>query len=67
MHLTPVKSDAVTHVGHDGKDLTVLYRGGRRYVHRNVPEQRYKQLLASDSIGRFLNDHIRKQYPGVAQ
>lgn len=64
MEMVPVTSDAVTHIGHDGKDLHVTYRGGRDYVHKGVPAALHQQLMAADSIGKFIGQHIRKQYPG---
>ena len=64
MEMQAVKSDAVTHVGHDGKDLHVTYKGGKTYVHANVPAAKYQALLAAPSKGTYLSKHISKQHPG---
>lgn len=65
--MKPVTSSAATHIGHDGTHLHVTYPGGKTYIHANVPAELHEQLMASSSIGQFLNTHIRKQYPGVAK
>jgi hypothetical protein len=64
MNMTPVQSDAVEALGHDGHDLHVTYKGGKTYVHPGVSTEKYNQLLLSPSKGQFLNVHIRKQHPG---
>jgi hypothetical protein len=66
MKMKPVTSSAATHIGHDGTDLHVTYKGGKTYVHRNVPAEVHAQLLDGRSIGQALNT-LRKQYPGVAK
>lgn len=65
--MVPVQSEAMTHVGHDGADLHVTYRGGREYVHPGVPAELHEALMAAESKGKFLAEHIRRQYPGVAK
>lgn len=65
MNMQAVKSDAATHIGHDGTDLHVTYPGGKTYVHKGVPAELHAQLVDGRSIGKFLNSNIRKQYPGV--
>lgn len=69
MEMIPVKSAAVTHVGHDGQDLHVTYRGGRDYVHAGVPAHVFQGLLdthgAGESVGNYIAAKIRKQYPAT--
>ena len=64
MELTPVQSAAMTHVGHDGKDLHVVYASGKHYVHPDVPVAKFAGLMAAESKGHYLNAHIAKQHPG---
>lgn len=65
MQLTAVSSSMITHVGHDGHALHVVYKGGKHYVHPEVSAAKYQQLLASPSKGEFINKHIRSQHPGT--
>jgi hypothetical protein len=67
MDLIPVQSSMVTHVGHDGHALHLVYKGGKHYVHPEVSAEKYKELLASPSKGEFINKHIKTQHPGVAK
>lgn len=67
MKMTAVKSEAMTHIGHDGKDLHVTYRGGKTYVHPNVPAHKFESLMAAKSKGTFMRDNVRAQHPGVAK
>lgn len=64
MEMIPVKSEMMTHVGHDGSDLHVTYKGGKTYVHAGVPVANYEGLLQAQSKGAYLNTHISKGHPG---
>ncbi len=64
MELRPVKSSVITHAGHDGKSLHVVYASGKTYVHPNVPAKALDDLMTAPSAGAYLNQHIRNQYPG---
>jgi hypothetical protein len=66
MEMTPVTSDAVTHIGHDGTDLHVTYKGERTYVHPGVSAELHEQLMEAPSKGKFIAQHIRVQHPGRA-
>lgn len=65
MELIPVESSAITHVGHDGHALHVVYRDGGHYVHPEVSEETFQQLLASEGKGEFLHKHLRSLPRGV--
>ena len=58
-----VESSAVEAVEHDGDDLTVTFSGGARYLYAGVPPGTYAELLASASIGGFVNREIKPNYP----
>jgi KTSC domain len=63
MDMIPVTSDAVTHIGHDGQHLHVTYKGGKTYIHPDVPQDKFTQLMQADSKGKFIAAHIRVQHP----
>jgi hypothetical protein len=67
MEMIPVDSQAITHIGHDGKDLHVTYRGGGEYVHPGVSVAKFEQLKNAPSKGKFIAQNIRKQHPGRAK
>lgn len=68
MDMIPVDSEAVSAIGYDGQNLHITYRGGgKTYVHPNVPAHTANALMASDSKGKFIAQHIRKQHPGSVQ
>jgi hypothetical protein len=43
--------------------LKVTFISGSVYEYTGVPEQLYRQLLASRSKGKFLNENIKGKYP----
>jgi hypothetical protein len=65
MERTHVESASVVSVGYDPDDnsLEVEFTGGRIYRYFLVPHEVYVEMLASDSIGRFVNAEIRNRYP----
>lgn len=62
-----VKSTNVKSVGYDPetKTLEVEFRTGGVYQYPNVPPAMYADLLASDSIGRFVATVVRASRKGV--
>jgi hypothetical protein len=62
-------SSAIERVAYssDGGRLSVWFKGGRRYVYSGVPADVHRALCAADSIGRYLNAHIKGRYPCRAE
>ncbi len=60
-----VESSAVEAVEHDAErnDLIVTFSGGARYVYAGVPAALHAELLASASIGGFVNREIKPNFP----
>lgn len=60
----PVSSSAVVSVGYSRwrRVLEIEYQGGRLYQYRRVPQPVYTMLLDSDSIGRFVNAHVKGRF-----
>lgn len=56
-----VDSSAVESVEHDAnrRELTVTFVSGARYAYCDVDEASYRELLAAESIGTFVNTAIK--------
>jgi hypothetical protein len=57
-----VESSVIRAVGHT-RVLEVEFESGRVYQYYDVPENVYNEMLASDSKGRYFNQHIRGKFP----
>jgi hypothetical protein len=64
IELVPVVSTYVARVGYasESRQLHVEFLKGSYYIYDGVPEQEYQQLLHAPSIGRYLNEHVKKHY-----
>ena len=64
MKRQPVDSSAAASIGYDSATgtLEVEYKSGGVYRYYNVPESIYQQLMSAESIGAFLNVHIKPTY-----
>ena len=60
-----VDSTNIDEIGYDKEqqELYVSFLSGSLYVYRNVPEIEFTSLMEAPSHGRYLNDHIKSQYP----
>lgn len=67
MERQPVKSTNVKTVGYDTKEKTleVEFRSGGIYQYAGVQPEMYADLLASESIGRFISQVIRAGRRGL--
>jgi hypothetical protein len=59
-----VQSTAVSKVAYDParESLYVLYVRGETFEYFKVPETVYREFLAADSKGRFLNQRLKGRY-----
>ena len=64
MERIPVSSSNVVSVGYDEPSLTleVEYRAGV-YQYTGVPPETYSDLMNAGSIGAFMNDVIKPNFP----
>ena len=64
MEREPVTSSNVVSLGYDAntETLEVEFKNGI-YQYYNVPQTIYEQMIAADSIGKFLNVYIKPMYP----
>lgn len=57
-----VNSSNVDAIGYEDGVLSVLFLSGKMYHYLNVEEEHYLTILETESIGRYLNAHIYKNY-----
>jgi hypothetical protein len=60
-----VKSRMLAAVAYDTDwhHLYLRFRSGEVYCYRDVPVERYRELLAADSKGRYCREHILNRFP----
>ncbi len=62
MRRRPVNSSSVRSVGWSDGTLELEYVNGSTYQYYDVPQPTYAALLASSSIGAYVNTHIKPHY-----
>ncbi|MFZ4436793.1 MAG: KTSC domain-containing protein [Syntrophales bacterium] len=67
MERQPVKSTNVDSVGYDpeSKTLTVEFKSGGIYQYAGVQPEMYADLLAAESVGRFVSQVVRAGRKGL--
>jgi hypothetical protein len=60
-----VNSSLITAVDYDEKThrLVVEFKNGGTYVYGAVPPELYKDMLYSESIGKFFSTNIKGSFP----
>lgn len=67
MELVEVVSSNIKRVGYDEKCLLVEYSSGVKYRYLDVPRSVYKNLLESDSKGKFMNSEVKGKYEYIKE
>ena len=64
MKFTPVVSSNVSAIAHDEKsnELHVQFKNGSHYVYEGVPSHIFHRALGSESIGKFLSEHVKGKF-----
>lgn len=64
MEMTTVNSSNVEAVGYDdgSETLQVEFKNNSTYQYFDVPEFAFEELRDADSVGRYLNMHIKGVY-----
>lgn len=64
MRRRPVDSSSIAEIGYAprARELEVLFRNGGLYRYFDVPAPVHRALLEAESIGRYLNRHVRTRY-----
>ena len=62
-----MESSSVAAVGYDAQAmvLEVAFNHGAVYQYSDVPEAVYRALVGADSVGRYLNAHVKGSYAFV--
>lgn len=65
MKLIPVESSMILAVGYDApaKEREVVVSSGAVWRYRNVPRRVYRDLLAADSKGSYMNSCVIGMFP----
>lgn len=65
MERIAVQSRDLALVGYDEQKsiLEITFRAGGVYHYAGVPKSTVKELLGSDSLGQYFNDHVRNNFP----
>ncbi len=63
--MTRIRSTSVAAVGYDEDrhELSVTFVSGDTYVYAMVPPSVHRELLAAESVGRFVNATVKPTYP----
>ena len=64
MRLRRVESDMLLLAGYDRKSriLQVVFRAGGTYRYKNVPSDKYDELMSAESIGQYMHKNIIGRY-----
>lgn len=64
MRRLAVESSSIAEIGYAARSrvLEVLFRNGGLYRYFGVPRAVHRALVGADSIGRYMNRHVRNHY-----
>lgn len=62
-----IQSSAVESMSYDSdrEELTIVYTGGGEYIYAEIPQDIAMAAANSDSVGKFVNQHIKGTYESV--
>lgn len=61
MKMFPVRSSQISEVGHEARTglMQVKFHSGQTYQYSRIPEETFKAMLMSDSVGSYFSRHIK--------
>lgn len=64
MDRVPVRSSNIASVGYDATSATleIQFNDGALYQYARVPEQHYRGLIGSGSVGGYFHRYIKRSY-----
>lgn len=65
VNMISVESSNIESVGWQRNQLFVRFHNGGEYKYSNVPESLFHDMLAADSKGKFLHEHVKGKFPYV--
>lgn len=66
-HNTPNSSN-VESLDYDprAEKLVVHFRSGRSYEYANFPESKWEDIKSSESVGRYIAEHVKGEHEATA-
>lgn len=65
VHMQPVDSSSIASVGYDQTTQTLAVHfkaNGKTYHYQEVPSDVYHRLMAAQSVGKFIGQHVRGKF-----
>ncbi|KKK77677.1 hypothetical protein LCGC14_2851170 [marine sediment metagenome] len=64
MEMTEVESSHIEAIGYDSgvQQVRVRFKGGATYVYYDVPANIANNFIEAESVGEYLNEHIKGEY-----
>jgi len=59
-----LNSPFLLNVSYRNTDLTVEFKGGKRYRYSNVPPSEYAKMIMSSTPGTYYTQNIKGKYQG---
>ena len=60
--MVEVTSSNIKAIDYKDGELIVEYLSGAIYKYKNVPRERFKEFMESESKGRYMNESIKGHY-----
>ncbi|MFZ0536656.1 MAG: KTSC domain-containing protein [Terriglobales bacterium] len=64
IEMKPIDSAMFSHAGSDGTVQHLTFKKFRQTYQYSMPKELFERFLASDSKGKFFQEHIRPHYHG---
>ena len=55
-------SEAIAIAEFNDGNMTIKFRGGKRYNYKNVPVNTFTEFVNAPSLGKFFSTHIRGKF-----
>lgn len=64
INMIDVESSNVSKIGYDDTNsrLHVQFKNGAKYVYDSVPRHKFDEMTGAESVGQYLNTHIKGTY-----
>lgn len=62
--MKPVASSNIASIGYDVRaaELHVRFKNGGHYIYEGVPEAHHSDMLAAESVGKFLAERVKGNF-----
>lgn len=64
LHFEQVASTNIGAIAHDAVagELHVQFKNGSHYVYAGVPRTTYEKMRSAESVGKFLQEHVKGKF-----